>query len=869
MAPHCPNCGNDKLPRISQFCPECGFSLNNIDSSTTSRHSAAQSPTEDELGFTQAMPPLNTRPETDNPAAPPDDDDLGMTLSMPAARISQLPANAPAEPPGDEPGMTMAMPDAKITRQDLFVESFNDDGLTMAMPNSPNTQQKAHFAITEEQDGLTTAMPAAGSTAANIPSRSASSSSQPGASAIELELKLGETLQERYRLDKLLGRGGYGAVYLAEDIKLKRVCVVKQMLTRKGSTPVQLEQQRVSFEREASLLVQLNHPGHPNIPEIYDYFTDETGNYLVMKYIAGHSLKDEIEQNNGKIPWRQAARYAADISSALHYMHTHGQEPIMHRDIKPANILLGTDGRLWLVDFGLAKVDPLTGSSKAMETKAAGSLGYAPLEQWFGEAVPASDIYAVGVTLHQMVTGVNPLQSYSGRFDIQKIHQLHGKLGAIREIDRKLPQRLEEIITSATAPEVADRPSALQLQQQLEVLVSGAQNAALFTFKNGQSARTIEELVDLCEKNRKEAQTHLYNSDFERWFALINRNDLASAAVQAVEQGKNERDGLEKFLKLILPNLARRRLIKFGWLAARLALALAAMVAGAAFIIAFVGSLIVGQLVEQTIGDGVVWTFSTADLNKEQVYEESYLVEKFNELAGSYFDDPIQVDLAPPDLAHIQTQWNSLPINITLSARLAQNSKQPRFYITRVGGVPLGIITNNISAGINRGIQDAFRRGPVDVTSMILYDDRLTFFIEEARPAPDRFVPTLAPPTPTSPPPTPTPTPTVTPTPVNVTLVVIFNDLAEDVDMTIEGQTVTGQNWGTTLTIVSGRAEVLEPPAGRYDYVVKYKDGVEAAAGTEIWTLKQAYRVRITPDLIATPTPGPEATPQAESNLGN
>ena len=132
----------------------------------------------------------------------------------------------------------------------------------------------------------------------------------------ELELNLGETLQNRYRLDELLGRGGYGAAYLAEDTRLKRICVVKQMLNPKGVSSKQLEEQRASFAKEASLLVQLNHPGHPNIPEIYDYFFDDTGNYLVMKYIEGKNLKQVIDQSEGKIPWRQAVRYIIDVSSA-------------------------------------------------------------------------------------------------------------------------------------------------------------------------------------------------------------------------------------------------------------------------------------------------------------------------------------------------------------------------------------------------------------------------------------------------------------------------------------------------------------------------------------------------------------------------
>ena len=129
------------------------------------------------------------------------------------------------------------------------------------------------------------------------------------------DLTTGRVLQERYRLDEVLGKGGFGAAYLAQDLKLKRVCVVKQMLTPEGTSLKDIELYRANFEREASLLVQLNHPGHPNIPEIYDYFSDAGGNYLVMKYIEGQSLKDVLDQKGeGRIPWREAVRPYRDGS---------------------------------------------------------------------------------------------------------------------------------------------------------------------------------------------------------------------------------------------------------------------------------------------------------------------------------------------------------------------------------------------------------------------------------------------------------------------------------------------------------------------------------------------------------------------------
>jgi len=666
-------------------------------------------------------------------------------------------------------------------------------------------------------------------------------------------LPVGHVLQERYRLDRALGRGGYGAAYLAEDLKLKRVCVVKQMLGRPGASARQLAEQQRIFDHEASLLVKLNHPGHSSIPEIYDHFSDDTGSYLVMKYIEGRSLKQAIQDNHGRLHWREAVQIMVSVCSALNYMHTHGQEPIMHRDVKPANILLGSDGRVWLVDFGLARTEIHQGSS-SVGRRTSGSLGYTPLEQWFGEPVPASDIYAAGATLHYMVTGLNPLNDYSGRFDIQKIHQMHARFTPIRAVDSSLPQQLQEIIAGATAYEPANRPTALQLWQQLQVLVSGAKNVPLFTFKSGASAATVEELVDLCEQNRVEAQSHLYNGAFERWFLLINRNDLASAAGRAVEQGKNQRDGLERFLKLIMPNLLARRARYFGLQFARMALFAFVVFFVAMLFVAFAGSVVLGQFVRQSIASGVVWTFTTEDLHKEHIYTEQFLHEKFNQVAGTYFDRDIGVQISAPDQLKVSAVWNGYPVNVMFSVRLGD--RKPRFYITGVNGIPLNPFTDNISRGINAGVDQAFMRGPVDVSRMIVRDGYVMFTLEKGQNRGEIQIP-LPSPAPTTTPLPPTSTPTVTPTPVNVTLVVLFNELDEAIEMEIFGQSSDGEVWQTRLEIAPHEAEVIEPPGGKYVYSVRYKDGFLAANGSATWTLHQAYRVRITPDLLQTPTPEP------------
>lgn len=835
MPVRCAKCGRDDLPDSSQFCYHCGFNV---------------------------IPLSEISPE-DAPWLDPVD---SQDVTVEAVAISGLfPWLRDAMPQEDE-----AVSGAASTlKRDSAGEGRRDDDTQASLAIAGNAEQVNYVSAVDEdtQAGINLVRPAAkgvpvsnkDGVAEKHESGSRSNTPQSDNFSVEFELNIGQVLQQRYRLDELLGKGGYGAAYRAQDIRLKRVCVVKQLLNKKGATAAQLKEQRINFAKEAGLLVQLNHPGHPNIPEIYDYFYDDTGNYLVMKYIEGQNLKQVIEQNQGIIPWRDAVRYAIDVCGALDYMHTHSDEPIMHRDIKPANILLGDDSRIWLIDFGLAKENPLEKNNRRIDTRASGSVGYTPLEQWLGEAEPASDIYAIGATLHHMVTGLNPFRAFGGNFDVQRVQELHGNFVPIREVDQKLPRRLEGVIAKATKPEPASRPSARQLQQQLQVTLSGAQGAALYTFKNGRSAKSIEDLVDLCEKHRTEAQEYLYSGDFEQWFKLINRPKLANAAAQAVKQGKNERDGLEKFLKAILPNLLLRRLRRIGWQATRLAFLLFIILFMAALVIAFGVSYIIGQFAEQTLSEGIIWTFSVEDLGEEQIYTKLFLEEKFNQAVGAYFDDEIRVNITPPDKISISTVWNNIPVNVLFTVRLANN--QPRVYILSLNSLPLYPITNNISRGINNGIETAFRRGPIDVSTLVFREDKIAFFVDEANTfgtAAPR--PTLAFPSPTFTPLPPTPTPTVTPTPVKNTLVVIFNEAGEDVNIKIEGKTVSGEDWNTLLSVVTNQTEVIEPPAGTYTYTVTYKsDGAFASSGSERWVLKQAYRIRIVPDSESAADVTPEA----------
>jgi hypothetical protein len=214
-----------------------------------------------------------------------------------------------------------------------------------------------------------------------------------------MPLQPGQVLNNRYRIVRLLGQGGFGAVYRAWDINLNRPCAVKENLD------VSPEAQR-QFMREATVLANLS---HPNLPRVTDHFVIEgQGQYLVMDFVEGEDLASLV-QRNGKIEADQARVWILQVADALTYLHTR-TPPVVHRDIKPANIRITPDGRAMLVDFGLVKI-----YNPNMQTTLgarAVTPGYAPPEQYGqGSTDPRTDIYALGATFYKLLTGQEPLES--------------------------------------------------------------------------------------------------------------------------------------------------------------------------------------------------------------------------------------------------------------------------------------------------------------------------------------------------------------------------------------------------------------------------------------------------------------------------
>lgn len=214
-----------------------------------------------------------------------------------------------------------------------------------------------------------------------------------------MTLGQGNVLNNRYRIVEILGRGGMGAVYRAIDESLGVEVAVKENLFT-------TEDYAAQFRMEAVILAGIR---HPNLPRVSDHFViDDLGQYLVMDYIEGDDLRQHMEKH-GPISEEEAVRIGAAACDALAYLHSR-KPPILHRDIKLGNLKLSAEDRVYLVDFGLAKM--AWAHEETMTGARAMTPGYSPPEQYGSARTdPRSDIYALGATLYAAVTGVIPEDS--------------------------------------------------------------------------------------------------------------------------------------------------------------------------------------------------------------------------------------------------------------------------------------------------------------------------------------------------------------------------------------------------------------------------------------------------------------------------
>ncbi len=277
-------------------------------------------------------------------------------------------------------------------------------------------------------------------------------------------------LNSRYQLETRIGQGGMGSVYKAIDTRFNnRPLAVKEM-SRAGLSPINAQEAEAAFERESHLLADLL---HPNLPRIYDHFTEEDRSYLVMDFIEGQTVEDYLEKaGGGPLPLEQVLAWGEQLCDVLTYLHTH-QPPIIFRDLKPSNVMLSENGHIYLIDFGIARIFK---PGQSHDTVALGSPGYAAPEQYGkAQSTPRSDIYSLGALLHHLLTGVDP----SDRpFFFEPASQLNPRV----------PQELEDLLKRMLQMTIEARPASAQEVSQILRHVDQQRISGTLTFSTNHHA---------------------------------------------------------------------------------------------------------------------------------------------------------------------------------------------------------------------------------------------------------------------------------------------------------------------------------------------------------------------------------------------
>jgi outer membrane protein assembly factor BamB/tRNA A-37 threonylcarbamoyl transferase component Bud32 len=260
-------------------------------------------------------------------------------------------------------------------------------------------------------------------------------------------------LQNRYRITGVLGVGGMGAVYQARDLhfpNVKRTVAVKEMLNTSQDPQIREITLR-HFEREADILASLD---HPTVPKIYDYFSVRNRAYLVMEYINGRDLEEIINKANDFLKADVVYQWAIDLCDVLHYLHSHQPQTIVFRDVKPSNIMIDQHHNVRLIDFGIARAFQVGEKGTMIGTE-----GYSPPEQYRGEASPKGDIYALGATLHHILTRRDPRLEPPFSFADRPI----------RDYNPNVSAEFEAVINRSLAYSSDDRyPTAADMKAALE-----------------------------------------------------------------------------------------------------------------------------------------------------------------------------------------------------------------------------------------------------------------------------------------------------------------------------------------------------------------------------------------------------------------
>lgn len=306
-------------------------------------------------------------------------------------------------------------------------------------------------------------------------------------------IEAGTLLQDRYRVQKQIGQGGMGAVYIATDERFGSTVAIKETFFSDANFSK-------AFEREARLLNNLRHPA---LPRVSDHFSDPNGQFLVMEYIAGEDLSEMMEKKQGAFSLEDVLNWADQLLDALDFLHTQ-ESPVIHRDIKPQNLKLTPRGQIILLDFGLAKGNPTDAQHQTAAKSVFGySRNYASIEQIQGTGTdPRSDLYSLGATLYHLITGIPPVDALTRAMQVLNGDKDPLPLASIAH--PQVPIGVAEVLQRAMDLNSNNRPtSAMAMRAMLtesDKIVSG--NAAANPLSTGLLSQNTEVFENTPKSNQ-------------------------------------------------------------------------------------------------------------------------------------------------------------------------------------------------------------------------------------------------------------------------------------------------------------------------------------------------------------------------------
>lgn len=335
----------------------------------------------------------------------------------------------------------------------------------------------------------------------------------------------GQLLQNRYRVEKQIGQGGMGAVYIATDERFGSTVAIKETLFTD-------EKFLKAFEREARLLNSLRHSA---LPRVSDHFVEGNGQFLVMEYIAGEDLCEQIEEDGKIFSVDEVLNWADQLLDALDYLHSQAM-PVIHRDIKPQNLKLTPQGQVILLDFGLAKGNVTNPDSATAAKSIVGySRNYASLEQIQGTGTdPRSDLYSLAATIYHLLSGQPPADALTRAMNV--LSEKQDPLVPITKLRAEVSLPVAHILHESLALNANQRPESASEMRRLineakeidsaesaETFVRQPVNTNLFTQKTQiqtdfgdlkQSDIKTESFPDSLSKETR-LRPHLITGDFE------------------------------------------------------------------------------------------------------------------------------------------------------------------------------------------------------------------------------------------------------------------------------------------------------------------------------------------------------------------